>query len=789
MKLVRRIPSTDSHIWSLADQALVSGCNFLTGILLARFLGLEAFGAYVIAQIYLLYANTFQASLVVSPMMAAVPAEHDRQKQKAMVSGFLGYAVLVMLATVAGVQALAWALGHLSSKIAIDGLAAPLALAMAGFQLQDWMRRALYVDLNNRLVLTGDAIAYGGLLALLMAWGVFGELTAHGALWMMAGSFSASAFFIMTATRLRPCPKMTRHLIGIHANASRNYFFTWQLQWLGSQGIILMGSALVGQHAAGAIRAAQNLLGPVNVLFQWLDNVLPVRTTLRLRDHGKGALITYLERLTWLGLPALGIFVLLLALFDQALMASIYGEEYRPFAFLIVLMGFYYLLGYAYRMPSYYHRATGNTRVLVQASLWWVASAFTIALVSIHWLEEQGILLAMVVGQLVAFISLLFPRRSTASGNGAAGNADRHRHLLLRRSDGSPHLLLPSGNDRVLHQALRMHYPSRWQGRLYRLFRARSLPWRKRLGLTETIDSLADWCPDLSPILAAVPNAEIRYTGGLIGIPGPASKLTLKFMDRNGESLAYARIARQPLAVIRLRNELSVLSALAKLPISRHIPSILTSGTHSATDDFYLVESPGPDLESPRHLTKNHFDILLGLLKERKQSWQEVLAHIEDQTAPLRVESATSALVEGALRALRTAPAESPLSCFEHGDFTPWNIRKNKEGKLFVLDWEHSLEQGLPWMDALHFAYQFHDLVLRVSARKLLPAMRSVFDHPDAPVYAEKTGSPLHSSEPLMILYLLRSLVTGHADGHSSGSGQQAKRLECLALLLGEGPS
>ena len=38
--------------WALVDQAFVSGCNFLTGILLARYLGIEEFGSYVLAWIF-----------------------------------------------------------------------------------------------------------------------------------------------------------------------------------------------------------------------------------------------------------------------------------------------------------------------------------------------------------------------------------------------------------------------------------------------------------------------------------------------------------------------------------------------------------------------------------------------------------------------------------------------------------------------------------------------------------------------------------------------------------------
>ena len=49
-QLAARILSRYSHVnWALADQTMVSGVNFLTGILLARYLGVEEFGRFTLA--------------------------------------------------------------------------------------------------------------------------------------------------------------------------------------------------------------------------------------------------------------------------------------------------------------------------------------------------------------------------------------------------------------------------------------------------------------------------------------------------------------------------------------------------------------------------------------------------------------------------------------------------------------------------------------------------------------------------------------------------------------------
>ena len=46
--------------WVLADQALVSGVNFLNGILLARWLGITAYGTFALIWMAVLVASSLQ---------------------------------------------------------------------------------------------------------------------------------------------------------------------------------------------------------------------------------------------------------------------------------------------------------------------------------------------------------------------------------------------------------------------------------------------------------------------------------------------------------------------------------------------------------------------------------------------------------------------------------------------------------------------------------------------------------------------------------------------------------
>ena len=76
IQAVARLLARYSDInWALADQAVISGVNFLTGILLARYLGLEGFGQFTLAWMAVLFVNALQHATIIAPMMSIGPKQ------------------------------------------------------------------------------------------------------------------------------------------------------------------------------------------------------------------------------------------------------------------------------------------------------------------------------------------------------------------------------------------------------------------------------------------------------------------------------------------------------------------------------------------------------------------------------------------------------------------------------------------------------------------------------------------------------------------------------------------
>src|SRR5271154_5499504 len=71
----RRSSSRPIHLFALTDQAIVSGSNFLTTMILARGLSLAEFGKYSLLWMVILFGANIQMASIIAPMMSIGPIQ------------------------------------------------------------------------------------------------------------------------------------------------------------------------------------------------------------------------------------------------------------------------------------------------------------------------------------------------------------------------------------------------------------------------------------------------------------------------------------------------------------------------------------------------------------------------------------------------------------------------------------------------------------------------------------------------------------------------------------------
>lgn len=412
---LRHLITRHRHVnWALADQAVVSASNFITGVLLARFLGPQAFGLFVLLHAAMLYVNSFQGALIFTPMVSAVPQLPVHRRAPYLQGVFalqLGLA-LTLAGSVVGIGVLAGPVAGLevASSLTPEILVA-LGCAMLGFQFQEWQRRYYFVHEDARAAFANDLISYGGQTLLLTVIGLGGHLDVAMALWVIAATTSSAFIVGCLHVRVRPMFTHAREVLKEGWRVGRDYLAAWQMQWLGSQGVLLVGAGVVGTQAAGGVRAAQNIVGPINILFLAMENVVPVVAARRYAEGGLSALIGYLRRIVVVGtlllLPVLGF----LALFSEPLMRLVYGEVYVAAAALVVWQAVSMFLQFYLRQTFFFLRTVTATGAVIRAGVVMAAAGIGAALLLVEKYHETGVMLSLLSGTAAGLIYSLYAAR------------------------------------------------------------------------------------------------------------------------------------------------------------------------------------------------------------------------------------------------------------------------------------------------------------------------------------------------------------------------------------------
>lgn len=385
---------------TLLDQALVSGCNFITGIILVRGLGLIEFGRFTVAYAILLLANSVQLSFISSPMISLGSLCETTEERRHFVRGIFG--VQIIFCAIASVLAVVGTFIYVAVRghgHSVDFLL-PFATAVVAFLMQDWLRRYYFTIGKPFASLWNDSISYlGQVIVLLGLWRVH-QLTMNTALWSIALT-SGVAFALGALLERLSCTRAeTRAAWRLSHASSVDLGIANQLQWLVYQGAMLIGAGVVGAQAAGGVRATQNIIGPVNVAYQAMENIVPVKAAEEMRRGGIERASAFLFRFGAMGFVALLIFFSVAALFSRQFLTFFYGKQLHAYAAVLNLQMFYFLLTWPIRQVSFLYRTINSTRPILIASI--IAAAISVSLVypAVHSFGALGIMLAAVAGQL-----------------------------------------------------------------------------------------------------------------------------------------------------------------------------------------------------------------------------------------------------------------------------------------------------------------------------------------------------------------------------------------------------
>jgi O-antigen/teichoic acid export membrane protein len=339
MKLLR---THGKRLTVLADQALVSGSNFVLGIVLARVLGLEGYGEYALAWMVVLFASSLHQAFMVSPLYVLMPVQQDRGAYAAAllrVQNVISWAAGTVLF---GALWIAQATKLVPLELPVIASIAAVAVA---FIHQDMLRRVLFALDRTRAALVLDLVAYGAQVPLVLVAAQLGAVQVSDHLFLIAAALAGPAIVVhLHLARTLSGSMALRQVVAQHWVHGRHLLATAVLQWSSGNVFIAAAGGLLGPAAVGALRMAQNLVGLLHVLFLALENRIPLEAARIRHGEGDGAMLVYMRGTALqAALPTLLLLVALVA-FRQPLLELAYGKGHGEASEVLVAFAGLYVL-------------------------------------------------------------------------------------------------------------------------------------------------------------------------------------------------------------------------------------------------------------------------------------------------------------------------------------------------------------------------------------------------------------------------------------------------------------
>ena len=391
---------------TIADQVFVSASNFATTILLVRGLGLREFGVFAVVYALMMLANNIQLSFICSPMITVSALKEDGPPRASYLRGMFGVQIwfCVFITLIAAVSS-----GFYLRFKGLPGqmhLLPAFLVAMSAYLMQDWLRRYYFASGKALDAIWNDFISYPGQALLLLALYYFHRLTVNSALWSIAVTSGAAFLLGFLIERLRFAQAEVRTAWQQSHRLSRDLAIASQLQWFVYQGAMLFGAGILGAEAAGSVRATQNVVGPINVAYQAMENLVPLRAGEEMRRGGIPQVVRFLVRFGLKGLAALSVLFLGMALFSKQFLTLFYGHKVGVYAGVLDLQMLYFLLLWPLRQLSYLFRTIDRTMSILMASLAAAVTSLVLLYPAVHLFHAMGIMIAAVAGQAANLLYL-----------------------------------------------------------------------------------------------------------------------------------------------------------------------------------------------------------------------------------------------------------------------------------------------------------------------------------------------------------------------------------------------
>jgi O-antigen/teichoic acid export membrane protein len=354
----------------------------------------------------ILYANALQMSFVTNPMLILAPLLDEEEKRR-LLNGMLALQILASVVLLFAACILGLVCRLFTDYYPLTSIAA-IACAIGTYQLQDWIRRYYFITRRGHLAIATDFISYFVQLLLLAGLAWTHHLNVLVTFCVMALTSTAAFAMGPITDRLRPSITTLRDVWKQCRRLSRDLLLANQVRWFGDQGILLIGTWIVGVADIGGLRATQSLAGPVNLVLSALENVIPIKVGELLKTKGTAAAFGYTRNTMLACTLFLTALLIPVAIFGRSIIRIVYGPAVVAFYVPMMLQLGAIIVGIAQRLWIYFYRAVQDTRAVLRANLVCaIAGVCGLFILGPIW-KSSGIVLASLIAYLALVVYCFF---------------------------------------------------------------------------------------------------------------------------------------------------------------------------------------------------------------------------------------------------------------------------------------------------------------------------------------------------------------------------------------------
>jgi O-antigen/teichoic acid export membrane protein len=254
--------------WTLVDQCVVSGGNFLLNVLLARVLSQEDYGYFALFLGAIFMLRTIDYSFISYPVSLRLAVATDVERPRLLGNtalATLGLSLVLVVAMACG-----------AALLQADDILIPACLCYLCWQVHETPRRVLLGDMRFRAAVAGDAVAYVGQVLLIASLLWLDSVTLTHTLYAMSATFVAGS--VVHSCKLRPARPDLREaarLVLEYASVGKWSVVSYQLVLLRVQLFPWILAAVAGTAATASFQAAMNIVGVMNPVVFGIGNAIP----------------------------------------------------------------------------------------------------------------------------------------------------------------------------------------------------------------------------------------------------------------------------------------------------------------------------------------------------------------------------------------------------------------------------------------------------------------------------------------------------------------------------------